>query len=59
MFGGDVDAQVVCGSLGELWTALLGELRSGNWVLREDSSTGLLELEFKTQDSEVARLLSL
>lgn len=59
VFGGDVDAQVVCGSLPELWGALLDELRRGNWALRESERRTYPRLSFKNQDSEVARLLSL
>lgn len=59
VYGADVDPQVVCDSLGELWGALLHELRTGNWVLQENPHYGNRWLDFKRQDSPVARLLSL
>jgi cell wall assembly regulator SMI1 len=59
VFGADVDAQVVCGSLGELWGALVCELREGNWELSDELGTGFQGLRFKTESSEIVRLLSL
>lgn len=58
VFGGDVNPQVVCASIGELWGALLHELRAGNWILSDDGDGNLI-LDFKRKDSPVARLLSL